>query len=123
MTRFDNQTVLVTGGTGGQGSSHARAFHAEGANVVIGGLDAGRAKANLDKIVTTLKAGGAEVLLAGMIAPRPNRRAARSAAVSAPRHCSWSLHSPSTSSSARREPPGRPASGSRSSRTTGRRAR
>lgn len=39
MPRFDNQTVLVTGGTGGQGSSHVRAFHAEGANVVIGGLE------------------------------------------------------------------------------------
>ena len=41
-----------------------------GANDALRGLDAGRAKANLDKIITTLKAGGAEVLLAGMIAPR-----------------------------------------------------
>jgi len=41
-----------------------------GANDALRGLDAGRAKANLDKIVTTLKAGGAEVLLAGMFAPR-----------------------------------------------------
>jgi acyl-CoA thioesterase-1 len=41
-----------------------------GANDALRGLDAGRAKANLDKIVTTLKASGAEVLLAGMIAPR-----------------------------------------------------
>jgi len=41
-----------------------------GANDALRGLDAGRAKANLEKIVTTLKAGGAEVLLAGMIAPR-----------------------------------------------------
>ncbi|MGI3199250.1 hypothetical protein ACRJ4W_12705 [Streptomyces sp. GLT-R25] len=40
MPRFDNQTVLVTGGTGGQGASHVRAFHAEGANVVIGDIDA-----------------------------------------------------------------------------------
>ena len=40
MQRFDDQTVLVTGGTGGQGSSHVRAFHAEGANVVIGDIDA-----------------------------------------------------------------------------------
>ncbi|MFW0782877.1 SDR family oxidoreductase [Gordonia sp. CPCC 206044] len=39
MPRFDNQTVLITGGTGGQGTSHVRAFHAEGANVMIGGLD------------------------------------------------------------------------------------
>jgi len=41
-----------------------------GANDALRGLDAGRAKANLEKIITTLKAGGAEVLLAGMIAPR-----------------------------------------------------
>ncbi|MCP2099546.1 MULTISPECIES: SDR family NAD(P)-dependent oxidoreductase [Actinosynnema] len=45
MPRFDDQTVLVTGGTGGQGASHVRAFHAEGANVVIGGLDAERGAA------------------------------------------------------------------------------
>jgi 3alpha(or 20beta)-hydroxysteroid dehydrogenase len=36
MARFDRQTVLVTGGTGGQGAAHVRAFHADGANVVIG---------------------------------------------------------------------------------------
>ncbi len=41
-----------------------------GANDALRGLDPGRAKANLEKIITTLKAGGAEVLLAGMIAPR-----------------------------------------------------
>ena len=41
-----------------------------GANDALRGLDPARAKANLDKIITTLKAGGAEVLLAGMIAPR-----------------------------------------------------
>lgn len=35
MRRFDHRTVLVTGGTGGQGASHIRAYHAEGANVVI----------------------------------------------------------------------------------------
>ena len=34
------------------------------------GLDPTRAKANLDKIITALKASGAEVLLAGMFAPR-----------------------------------------------------
>ncbi|MBK1784309.1 SDR family NAD(P)-dependent oxidoreductase [Prauserella cavernicola] len=38
MGRFDNQTVLVTGGTGGQGASHVRAYHREGANVVIAAL-------------------------------------------------------------------------------------
>ena len=41
-----------------------------GANDALRGLDAGRAKANLEKIITALQAGGAEVLLAGMIAPR-----------------------------------------------------
>ena len=41
-----------------------------GANDALRGLDPARAKANLDKIITTLKAGGAEVLLAGMMAPR-----------------------------------------------------
>ncbi|MCC8249788.1 SDR family NAD(P)-dependent oxidoreductase [Saccharothrix luteola] len=38
MGRFDRQTVLVTGGTGGQGASHVRAYHHEGANVVIAAL-------------------------------------------------------------------------------------
>jgi acyl-CoA thioesterase I len=41
-----------------------------GANDALRGLDPGRAKANLDKIIATIKAGGAEVLLAGMMAPR-----------------------------------------------------
>ncbi len=41
-----------------------------GANDALRGLDPGRARANLDKIITTLKAGGADVLLAGMLAPR-----------------------------------------------------
>lgn len=45
MNRFDARTVLVTGGTGGQGASHVRAFHAEGANVVIGGRNAERGAA------------------------------------------------------------------------------
>ncbi|MGV9297012.1 SDR family oxidoreductase [Amycolatopsis sp. NPDC003676] len=50
MSRFDNQTVLVTGGAGGQGSSHVRAFHAEGANVMIGGIDAQRGAALADEL-------------------------------------------------------------------------
>lgn len=50
MPRFDNQTVLVTGGAGGQGSSHVHAFHAEGANVVIGGIDADRGVALADEL-------------------------------------------------------------------------
>src|SRR2546425_8867177 len=32
---FDNRTLIVTGGAGGMGASHARGFIAEGANVVI----------------------------------------------------------------------------------------
>ncbi|QUX29511.1 SDR family oxidoreductase [Nocardiopsis akebiae] len=41
MGRFDKQTVLVTGGTGGQGASHVRAYHEEGANVVVAALSEG----------------------------------------------------------------------------------
>ena len=41
-----------------------------GANDALRGLDPKRARANLDKIIATLKGGGAEVLLAGMYAPR-----------------------------------------------------
>lgn len=41
-----------------------------GANDALRGLDPARAKANLEKIITALKAGGSEVLLAGMMAPR-----------------------------------------------------
>ena len=35
MGRFEGQTVLVTGATGGMGRSHVHAFHREGAAVVI----------------------------------------------------------------------------------------
>ena len=35
MNRFDNRTVIVTGGARGMGASFARGFVAEGANVVI----------------------------------------------------------------------------------------
>src|SRR5882672_10118939 len=35
MRRFDDRTVIVTGGARGMGASHARGFVAEGANVVI----------------------------------------------------------------------------------------
>lgn len=35
MQKFTDQTVFVTGGTRGQGAAHVRAFHAEGARVVI----------------------------------------------------------------------------------------
>lgn len=40
-----------------------------GANDALRGLDPGRAKANLDRIMAALKADGTEVLLAGMLAP------------------------------------------------------
>jgi acyl-CoA thioesterase-1 len=40
-----------------------------GANDALRGLDPAKAKANLDGIITAVKAGGAEVLLAGMLAP------------------------------------------------------
>jgi acyl-CoA thioesterase I len=42
-----------------------------GANDALRGLDPNRAKSNLDKIITAIKGTGAEVLLAGMLAP-PN---------------------------------------------------
>lgn len=42
MPTFENQAVVVTGGTGGQGASHVRAFHAAGANVVIADIDVDR---------------------------------------------------------------------------------
>jgi 3alpha(or 20beta)-hydroxysteroid dehydrogenase len=35
MKRFDNRTVIVTGGARGMGASHARGFIVEGANIVI----------------------------------------------------------------------------------------
>ena len=41
-----------------------------GANDALRGLDPARAKSNLDRMITTLKARGADVLLAGMLAPR-----------------------------------------------------
>jgi acyl-CoA thioesterase-1 len=41
-----------------------------GANDALRGLDPVRAKANLDKTISAIKANGAEVLLAGMFAPR-----------------------------------------------------
>ena len=37
--RFTGKTVLISGGAGGQGAAHLRAYIAEGANVVIGDID------------------------------------------------------------------------------------
>jgi 3alpha(or 20beta)-hydroxysteroid dehydrogenase len=45
MSRFTNQTALITGGTGGLGESHVRTYHAGGANVVIGSTAGGLTKA------------------------------------------------------------------------------
>ncbi|MBT0768735.1 glucose 1-dehydrogenase [Kineosporia sp. J2-2] len=45
MGRFDRHTVLITGGTGGQGTSHVRGYHAEGARVVIGDVSGHRGQA------------------------------------------------------------------------------
>lgn len=45
MGRFENKTVLVTGGAGGQGASHVRAYHREGANVVVAGISEGESRA------------------------------------------------------------------------------
>ncbi|MBO9650169.1 MAG: SDR family oxidoreductase [Variovorax sp.] len=50
MERFQDKTVLVTGGTSGIGLAAAKAFIAEGARVVITGRDA----ASLDKAQTEL---------------------------------------------------------------------
>ena len=41
-----------------------------GANDALRGLDPSQARSNLEKIISTLKADGTEVLLAGMMAPR-----------------------------------------------------
>lgn len=41
-----------------------------GANDALRGLDPEKARANLDKLITRIKGKGAEVLLAGMLAPR-----------------------------------------------------
>lgn len=48
MKRFDGQTVLITGAARGQGASHARAFHDEGARVALCDIrvDLGRALAD-----------------------------------------------------------------------------
>ncbi|WP_282944126.1 SDR family oxidoreductase [Cellulomonas endometrii] len=47
-TRYSEDVVLVTGATGGMGSSHVRGYHADGARVVIAGRrdDAGEALAD-----------------------------------------------------------------------------
>ena len=62
MGRFDGATVLITGATGGLGSGAARGFAAEGARLVLSGLD----EKALAAFAGTLQAETA--LLAGNIA-------------------------------------------------------
>jgi 3alpha(or 20beta)-hydroxysteroid dehydrogenase len=50
MRRFDNRTVIVTGGARGMGASHARAFVAEGANVVIAARSAQEGRTLADEL-------------------------------------------------------------------------
>ena len=60
-----------------------------GANDALRGLDPSRAKSNLDKMIATLKGTGAEVLLAGMLAPPnmgPQLRAGLQRHLPGPRH-------------------------------------
>ena len=50
MKRFDNRTVIVTGGARGMGASHARGFIAEGANVVIADIVEQEGRALADEL-------------------------------------------------------------------------
>lgn len=58
MKRFENKTVLITGGTSGIGAATALAFAKEGANVVVGG----RREAEGLKVVSEIEALGAKGL-------------------------------------------------------------
>lgn len=62
--RFENKVVIVTGGNSGIGLAAAKAFHNEGAKVVIGGRD----EAKLAEAAKSIDASGASVaVLAGDI--------------------------------------------------------
>jgi NAD(P)-dependent dehydrogenase (short-subunit alcohol dehydrogenase family) len=50
MSRFENKTVLVTGGAGGIGLATAERFASEGARVVIADRDANHANAVVDQV-------------------------------------------------------------------------
>lgn len=50
MARFEDRTVLVTGGSRGMGAAHCRGFHAEGAKVVIADVLADEGKAVADEL-------------------------------------------------------------------------
>ncbi|QVQ27817.1 SDR family oxidoreductase [Achromobacter deleyi] len=76
MNRFEQKTVLVTGGTSGIGLAAAEAFAAEGARVIITGRDA----AALEKTRPTL---GANALAIQNIAGAPGAAAALADALKA----------------------------------------
>lgn len=69
MNRFENKTVLVTGGTSGIGLATAEAFAAEGARVIVTGRDA----AALEKTRATL---GAKAIAIQNVAGAPGAAAA-----------------------------------------------
>jgi len=48
--RFEGTTVVVTGGAGGQGASHVRAYHREGASVVVAGIAEDRSRALVEEL-------------------------------------------------------------------------
>lgn len=48
--RFSGDVVLVTGATGGMGSSHVRGFHAESARVVVAGRGDDEGTALVDEL-------------------------------------------------------------------------
>jgi NAD(P)-dependent dehydrogenase (short-subunit alcohol dehydrogenase family) len=50
MNRFENRTVLVTGGAGGIGLATAERFASEGARVVIADRDADHARSGVDQV-------------------------------------------------------------------------